>query len=44
MIEQFRVLFAAALDDPDHPLATLPPLPEQEWRTSIEDWNATRRA
>ena len=44
MIEQFRVLFAAALDDPDHPLATLPLLPEQEWRTSIEDWNATRRA
>ena len=44
MIEQFRVLFAAALDDPDHPLATLPLLPEQEWRTSIEEWNATRRA
>lgn len=44
MIEQFRVSFAAALDDPEHPLATLPLLPEQEWRTSIEDWNATRRA
>jgi len=44
MIEQFRVLFVAGLDDPDDPVATLPLLPEQEWRTSIEVWNATQRA
>ncbi|MGW0927306.1 non-ribosomal peptide synthetase [Streptomyces sp. NPDC002644] len=42
LLGHFLTTLEAAVDRPTEPLATLPLLTEEEHRTALDDWNATR--